>query len=111
MAAALAKLRRDVERFRPALPGIAYALMGETHKAIMEDWREAGWAQADGCLETQLECLLGEVTRQMRRLHTASISDPADDRARLQAQADMMLEEIRRIEAELSILRPQRAAA
>jgi hypothetical protein len=103
---AVSRLRRDIERFKPDRPAVIYALIGETHKAIMEDWRESG------DLAEHMECLLEEMTALMRRLHAAAVSGyPANgggmaDRVRLEIQADVALEEVRRIELELQALRP-----
>lgn len=117
VAQAIARLRGDVERFRADRPAVAYALLSETHQAIMGDWRAAGGKVPADDLAHWLECLLEAATALMHRLHVEAVSPPtaadsgAGERGRLAAQADMVLEEVRRIEAELAVLRPARLAA
>ncbi len=113
VSSAIARLRRDLDRLRLDRPAVAYALLGETHRAIMEDWRGAEGGGCSNGLAAWLECLREEAAGLMHQLHVLSVSGgtPEAERARLTMQADMALEEIRRIEGEIAGLRPSVLAA
>ena len=110
VAAAIARLRGDLEMYRPSKPAIAYALAGETHAAMLQRWRQHSRAVQAALLAA----FLTEASELMRQIH-ARIARIApshgymfglqDEAIKLEAQADITLEEIRRIEAELNALR------
>lgn len=106
VAGAIGRLRRDLETFHPNRPAIAFALAGETHAVMMQQWRQYP-AEMQIALLTALQ---EEATGLLHQLHALSariapsngyMYGLQDDAIRLEAQAEIALEEIHRIEAEL----------
>jgi hypothetical protein len=110
VATAIARLNRDVSAYHQNKPAIAYALAGETHAAIMHQWRQYK-PEAQIAL---LAALLDEATALLHQLQLLSarivpsngyMFGLQDEAMKLEAQADITLEEIHRIEAELRVLK------
>jgi hypothetical protein len=106
VAAALTRLRRDLETFHPNKPALAYALAGETHVAMLQRWRH----HPPAAQTALLVAFLKETSELLRQLQarTARIGPTngymfglQDEAIKLEVQADITLEEIRRIEADI----------
>lgn len=106
VATAFARLRRDLETYHPNKPGLAYALAGETHAAMLQKWRQYPPAAQSALLSAFLEEATGLLHQLQARLARVAPTNGymyglQDEAIRLETQADITLEEIRRIEAEL----------
>ena len=102
-------LRRDIEAYHPNKPAIAYALVGETHAVILQRWHQHPPAAQGALLTALLEeasGLLRQFQAQLARIVPANgyMYGLQDEAIKLEAQTDIALEEIRRIEAALSAL-------
>jgi hypothetical protein len=108
-AAALTRLRRDLETFHPNRPALSYALAGETHQVTLVDWRqyptETQLALLEAFLDGASELLRQLQARLARMVPTNGYMFGLQDEAiKLETQADITLEEIRRIETALRAL-------
>jgi hypothetical protein len=109
-AGALERLRRDLESYHPTKPAIAYALAGETHKVTVRKWRQNHPPAVQSAL---LSALLDEAAVLLRQLQTqiakivpsnGYMFGMQDEAIKLETQADITLEEIHRLEADLRAL-------
>lgn len=100
---------RDLERFHPNKPALAYALAGETHAALMQKWR----LYAKPIQQALLTALRDDLSDLLRRLQSRLARVAPDhgymfglheEAIKLETQADITLEEIRRLEAALHAL-------
>jgi hypothetical protein len=108
-AAAFTRLRRDLEAYDPTKPAIAYALAGETHAAILHTWREYPSGAQTALLTALLEeasGLLQQIQARAARVAPTNgyMYGQQEEAMKLEAQADITVEEIHRIEAELGVL-------
>jgi hypothetical protein len=106
---AFARLRHDLERYNPTKPAIAYALVGETHSAILHGWRQYPPATQAILLAALLEETTGLLHQQQVRIARVAPTNgymygQQDEAIKLETQADITMEEIHRIEAELRVL-------
>lgn len=108
-AAAIARLQRDIESYHPNNPAIAFALTGETHAAIRHKWSQyppdvqtALWT----ALQEAATSLLHQFHEWNARLVPANgyMYGLQDEIMKIEAQAEIALEEIHRIEVELRVL-------
>lgn len=100
------RLHRDLETYHPSKPAIAFALAGETHKAMRQQWgpypAEAQAALWAALLEATTALLHQFQTRSARIVPDNGYMYGLQDEAiKLEVQAEIILEEIHRIEAEL----------
>jgi hypothetical protein len=107
---AFARLRRDLEAYNPTKPAIAYALVGETHSAILHGWREYSSEIQAALLTALLEEASGFLHQLQARIArvvptNSYMFGQQEDAMMLEAQVDITLEEIHRIEAELRMLK------
>jgi hypothetical protein len=108
-ASALTRLRRDLETYHPNRPALSYALAGETHQVTLGDWRqyppETQLALLAAFLDGASELLRQLQARLARMVPTNGYMYGLQDEAiKLETQADITLEEIRRIETALAAL-------
>ena len=105
-ANAMARLRHDLDCYKPDKPFIAYALAGETHAIIIQEWR----ATHPAIFTKMLVALLDETVTLARSLQSETarfgptnsfMYGLQDELIRLETQTDIVNEEIRRIEAEI----------
>lgn len=108
-ASAVTRLRRDLETYHPDRPALAYALAGETHQATLQGWRqyppETQVALLAAFLDDASE-LLRQLQARLARMVPANgyMNGLEDEAIKLETQADIALEEIRRIETALEAL-------
>jgi hypothetical protein len=108
--AASTRLRRDLETYHPNNPALAYALVGETHAATLQRWSqytdETQAALLTIFLEQSTE-LLRQFQARLGRMVPSNgyMYGQQDEAIKLETQADIVLEEIRRIEAALQPLK------
>ena len=108
-ASALTRLRRDLETYHPNRPALSYALAGETHQGTLLKWRqyppETQLALLAAFLDGASDLLHQLQARLARMVPTNGYMYGLQDEAiRLETQADITLEEIRRIETALQAL-------
>jgi hypothetical protein len=113
-ASAVTRLRRDLETYHPNRPALAYALAGETHQSTLQDWRqyppETQAALLGAFLEGASELLRQLQAKLARMVPTNGYMYGLQDEAiKLETQADITLEEIRRMETALEALNTGRA--
>jgi hypothetical protein len=107
VAAAVAKLRADVDQLKPDHLGTIYALLAETHRAVIDNWR--GHPQCQVFL-AQLQYELAMVVNEYRdnaslaRSIDGDLFNNPEEVIRSDAQADIMLEELRLFAAEAAKL-------
>jgi hypothetical protein len=109
VATAFARLSRDLETYHPTKPAIAYALAEETHAVTLQRWRQYPPAAQTALLTALLEEaseLLRQLQARIARIAPTNgyMYGLQDEAIKLEAQADVALEEIHRIEADLSAL-------
>jgi hypothetical protein len=109
VSAAVTRLRRDLETYHPNKPALAFALAGETHDALLQRWGKYPPAAQTALLTA----LLDEATELLRQLQAriarivptnGYMFGLQDDAMKLEAQAEITMEEVRRIEAALDAL-------
>jgi hypothetical protein len=108
-ASALTRLRRDLETYHPNRPALSYALAGESHQVTLVDWQqyppETQLALLESFLDGASELLRQLQARLARMVPTNGYMYGLQDEAiKLEAQADITLEEIRRIETAVQAL-------
>lgn len=105
-SAAISRLRRDMDKYKPDRPAVVYALAGETHATIMQEWR----GHEHGIFTALLNALLDETLSVAKGLQAEAariapmngyMYGLQDEAIRLEALLDILHEEILRIEAEL----------
>jgi hypothetical protein len=106
---AFARLRHDLDKYNPTKPAIAYALVGETHLAILHGWRQYPPATQAALLAALLEEVTGLLHQLQVRIARVApthgyMYGQQDEAIKLETQTDIALEEIHRIEAELRAL-------
>ncbi len=109
VATAFARLRRDLDTYHPNKPALAYALAGETHAVILQKWRQYPQPAQSALLTAFLDETSGLLQQLQARIARVAPSNGymyglQEEAIKLEAQADITLEEIRRIEAELRVL-------
>jgi len=109
VATAFARLQRDLDTYHPNKPALAYALAGETHSVILQNWRKYPLAAQSTLLSAFLDETSGLLHQLQARIARVAPSNGymyglQDEAIKLETQADITLEEIRRIEAELRVL-------
>lgn len=110
VVSALVRLRRDLDRFNAERPAVTYALVGETHKAIIEEWRNGTSPSAFLSLLRAFHAESLGLMRQYQR--AAAISLPpngfmfgvSDEMVGYETQADIMREEVTRLENEIKVM-------
>jgi len=111
VASAVARLRADVDKLQPDHLDETYALLAETHATILAAWRANPRCQA------LLEALRGELIALVDEYHAyAARALPvngymygiSDEAVRCDTQADVMLDEVRHLEAEAAALNGRR---
>ncbi|MDR3505610.1 MAG: hypothetical protein P4L52_05160 [Acidocella sp.] len=107
VAAAMARLRADVDKIKPDHLDETYALLAETHRAIVDNWR--GRPQCQEMLEAlrhELIVLVDEYHDCAERVLPVNgyMLGVAEDAIRYDTQADVMLDEVRQLEAEAAVL-------
>jgi hypothetical protein len=106
VAGAIERLHRDLDSYNPAKHAIAFALAGETHKAMQQQWSEYPF-EAQAALWTALQeaatGLLQQLQARSARIVPANgfMYGLQDEAIKLEVQAEIILEEIHRTEAEL----------
>lgn len=108
--AASARLRRDLETYHPNNPALAYALAGETHAVTLHRWSQYTDETQAALLSVFLEQsseLLRQLQARLGRMVPSNgyMYGQQDEAIKLETQADIVLEEIRRIEAALQACR------
>ena len=109
VAAAIARMRRDMEKYHPNDPAIAYAFVGETHGAMTHQWRQYP-ADAQiallAALQKEAVGLLHQLQAPCARIALTNgyMYGLQDEAIKLETQAEIAIEEIHRIEAELHAL-------
>lgn len=107
VAAAVARLRADVDRLKPDHLDETYALLTETHRSIIENWRARPQCQE------MLEVLRHELIALVDEYHDCAaralpvngyMFGVSEDAMRCDTQADVMLDEVRRLETEAAAL-------
>jgi hypothetical protein len=109
VATAFARLRRDLDTYHPNKPALAYALAGETHTVMLQRWRQYPPPAQAALLTAFLDetsSLLHQLQARIARIAPSNgyMYGLQDEAIKLETQADITLEEIRRIEAELRLL-------
>jgi hypothetical protein len=109
VALAFARLQRDLETYHPNKPALTYALAGESHAVMLQKWRQYPRAAQSALLTALLDEASGLLHQLQARIARVVPSNGymfglQDEAIRLETQADITLEEIRRIEAELRLL-------
>ena len=109
VATAFARFRRDLDTYHPNKPALAYALAGETHTVILQTWRQYPPAAQAALLTAFLDetsSLLHQLQTRIARVAPTNgyMYGLQDEAIKLETQADVTLEEIHRIEAELRVL-------
>ncbi len=109
VATAFARLRRDLDTYHPNKPALAYALAGETHTVTLQKWRQYPPPAQAALLTAFLDeasSLLHQLQARIARVAPSNgyMYGLQDEAIKLETQADITLEEIRRIEAELRLL-------
>ncbi len=107
VAAAVARLRADVDKLKPDNLEETYALLTETHQAIIKNWR--GRPQCQALLEAlrrELIALVDEYHADAARALPVNgyMFGMSEDAMRCDTQADVMLDEARQLEAEAAAL-------
>ena len=107
--AALARFRHDLEMYQPTGPAIVYAMARETHLATLQRWRQYPPASQSVLLKALLKAAAG-LLREFRARHAriapthGHMYGQQEEALKLETLADITVEEVRRIEAELSML-------
>ena len=109
VATAFARLRRDLDTYHPNKPALAYALAGETHSVILQRWRQFSPSAQAALLTAFLDETSGLLHQLQARIARVAPSNGymyglQDEAIKLETQADITLEEIHRLEAELRLL-------
>ncbi|MGO9817722.1 MAG: hypothetical protein ACLPJJ_03990 [Acidocella sp.] len=102
VAAAVARLRADVDRLRPDRLDETYALLDETRRDIIKNWRGHPRCQAMlEALRRELIALVDEYHEQADRALPVNgyMFGMSEDAMRCDTQADMMLDEAHQLEA------------
>jgi hypothetical protein len=109
ISAAITRLRRDLDTYHPNKPALAFALAGETHDAMLQRWRRYPPA-AQTALLTAYREEASELLRQLQARIARIVPTNGymyglqDEAMKLEAQAEIALEEVRRIETALHAL-------
>lgn len=109
VASAFTRLRRDLDTYHPNKPALAYALAGETHTVMLQRWRQYPLADQAALLTAFLDEASGLLHQLQARIARVAPTNGymyglQDEAIKLETQADVTLEEIRRIEADLRAL-------
>lgn len=113
VAWAVIKLRQDLDRFKPDKPAVIYALVDETHRAILTTWR--GHESFPMLAPRLLAGMREETARLMHHFReAANLGLPANGTTFGVAEAalfyetcaDVLLEEMRRIDDDLRVFAP-----
>ena len=111
VAAAVARLRADVDKLKPDDLDETYALLTETHQAIIKNWRARPQCQALlEALRRELIALVDEYHADAARALPVNgyMFGISEDAMRCDTQADVMLDEARQLEAEAAALNGRR---
>ena len=106
---AFTRLRRDLETYHPNKPALAYALAGETHAVMLQRWRQYPPPAQAALLTAFMDEVSGLLHQLQARIARVAPTNSymyglQDEAIKLETQADITLEEIHRIEAELRVL-------